>query len=94
MGERTASDTPATEARRPEAPVASRGRLRWGRADSVKAFVLTALFVLMVVSAVRSETDLLPGVVLATFWTALLAIVWELAVRALAQIRRSPDTTR
>ena len=48
----------------------------------------------MVVSAVRSETELLPAVVLATFWTVLLAVAWELAARALAQIRRGPDTTR
>ncbi len=94
MGERTASDTAATEAGRPETPTASRRKRRWGRADSVKALVLTALFVLMVASAVRSETDLLPAVVLATFWTVLLAVVWELAARALAQVRRGPDATR
>jgi hypothetical protein len=67
-------------------PVA-RGRRKWSTADRVRAFVLTAIFVLLTASVFAQHTEPVFGVAVATAWTAVFAIVWELAARALARAR-------
>jgi hypothetical protein len=54
----------------------------------LRAFVIGALYCLMVASAVRYGTDLLFDLAVATFWTALIALVWEVGARAIAHVRR------
>jgi hypothetical protein len=60
---------------------------RWGTADRLRAFVLTAIFLLLTGSILVDHSDPIFGVAVATAWTALFAIVWELAARALARVR-------
>jgi hypothetical protein len=67
-------------------PVTNRRR-EWSTADRVRAFVLTAIFVLLTASVFVQHTEPVFGVAVATAWTAMLAIVWELAARALARVR-------
>jgi hypothetical protein len=65
----------------------SSARRRWGRADRVKWLVVTAVFILMLTGALTNATDRPFGVMMATFWTALIALVWELAARTLTRVR-------
>jgi hypothetical protein len=58
----------------------------------VKTFVLLSAFLLMVAGALSDGTDRVYDLLMAVFWTALLAVVWELGARALARARRKPDT--
>jgi hypothetical protein len=60
---------------------------RWGTPDRLRAFVLTAIFLLLTGSILVDHSDPIFGVAVATAWTALFAIVWELAARALARVR-------
>ncbi len=57
-------------------------------AGSIKALVLTALFTVMVVSVLVNESDLIFGISMAVMWTAFVWLLWELAERALARVRR------
>jgi hypothetical protein len=91
MSDHAMSDTPAPGARASEATSVSVPTSRWRRLDVIKAFVVTAVFVLMVTSALRYGTDLPFDLAMATFWTALVALVWELGARGLARLRQSPD---
>lgn len=56
-------------------------------AGQIKGFVLAALFLVMVASVLANDSDLIFGVAVAVMWTALFALVWELAARALARMR-------
>jgi hypothetical protein len=71
-----------------EADEAATGsRRKWSAADRVRAFVLTAIFVLLTASVFVQHTEPIFGVAVATAWTAVFAIVWELAARTLARAR-------
>lgn len=56
-------------------------------AGQLKAFVLTTLFLVMVASVLVNDSDLVFGIAVAVMWTAFIALVWELAARALARAR-------
>jgi hypothetical protein len=55
--------------------------------DWAKAIVLTAVFTLMIVEVVAEGTDLLFGISVAIFWTAAIALAWELIARAARRLR-------
>jgi hypothetical protein len=82
MSEGIAHETVGTEA------PGHRGRRPWRRADFIKAFVVTALFFLMLASSLANGGDPFIAAAIATFWSALVALVWELSARALARHRR------
>jgi hypothetical protein len=74
MSEQIASDTLAAAPSR-------RRRPRW------KTLVVTGVFVLLFASSVADGADLFFAITSATFWSALVALVWELSARALARRR-------
>lgn len=86
MSDHASLDARQTALGRTDEP-AARGRRNWGTADRVRAFVLTAIFLLLTGSVLVDHSDPFFGVAVATAWTALFAIVWELAARALARLR-------
>jgi hypothetical protein len=87
VSERASFDPRHASVGRTDEPVAS-ARRRWGTADRVRAFVLTAIFLLMTGSVLVDRSDLIFGVAVATAWTALFALVWQLSARTLARVRR------
>jgi hypothetical protein len=86
MSEHASLDVPAGALDRADEPVGTADR-RWSTADRLRAFVLTAIFLLLTGSVLVDHSDPIFGVAVATAWTALFAIVWELAARALAHVR-------
>lgn len=81
MSEHASLDARQTALGWMDEPAASVGR-KWGTADRVRAFVLTAIFLLLTGSVLADHRDPIFGVAVATAWTALFAIVWELGARA------------
>jgi hypothetical protein len=78
----------------PHEPRATTSGGRWSTATRLKAFVLFAAFALMASAAFSDGTDLVFDLLMAAFWTAVLAIVWELAARAVARARHRSDAHR
>lgn len=77
----------AVPAHQLDEPVARAAGRSFPTAGRIKAVVLTTLFLVMVASVVVNDSDLVFGIAVAVMWTAFVALVWELAARALARVR-------
>lgn len=86
MSEQASLDVTSATLERAGEPVVQ-GRRKWSTADRVRAFVLTAIFLLLTAGVFVQHTEPIFGVAVATAWTALFAVVWELAARVLARVR-------